>query len=426
VYSTIWALRACARKVDLSSIIDFHQFLNSAFVCSFNVKDFMFSETLNFKKKGLNMRKVTRIRRSVRAISPVISILLMIAIAVVASLVAYAWVMGYLDFATTKVGKAIQIQSVSNNPSPAAYVQNVGDSNVTLNSCYINGNLDALASAQINGVELAKSKTRSITEFTFADAFNAKQVTVKIVTSDGTSTEYTETFSGSTLGGTTPQLPQVLFVSAGTADGSPGSSNDPTPSYPTDLQVNDLILLQVTVRHPSTSIIVSTPSGFNLLYGPDSTGNGRQWIYYRFSTGSESGTLSIDVSGSVSTAARMYAFRNVALSSFTEDGVFLSNYGYTVYDQSVTTTGDKRLAVSFVYVTENYALDSFSGEEGTGYDWTEAVTEFEYDPSGGEDATIQLQIATMATVGTIDGGSYYMGSGNDASWGVRAFALIPG
>ncbi len=49
-----------------------------------------------------------------RAISPVIATLLMIAIAVVASLVTYAWVMGYMNFPTEKTGKAIQIQSVSN------------------------------------------------------------------------------------------------------------------------------------------------------------------------------------------------------------------------------------------------------------------------------------------------------------------------
>jgi flagellin-like protein len=37
-----------------------------------------------------------KIRKNVKAISPIISVLLMIAIAVVASLVVYAWVMGYI------------------------------------------------------------------------------------------------------------------------------------------------------------------------------------------------------------------------------------------------------------------------------------------------------------------------------------------
>lgn len=53
------------------------------------------------------MRKITKLRRSVRAISPIISTLLLIAIAVVASLVAYAWVMGYIGFSTSKAGNAL-------------------------------------------------------------------------------------------------------------------------------------------------------------------------------------------------------------------------------------------------------------------------------------------------------------------------------
>ncbi len=61
----------------------------------------------------MNFRKIKRnFRRNTKAISPVIATLLMIAIAVVASLVTYAWVMGYMGFTTDKTGKAIQIQSV--------------------------------------------------------------------------------------------------------------------------------------------------------------------------------------------------------------------------------------------------------------------------------------------------------------------------
>ncbi len=60
-------------------------------------------------------KSIRKFRRNMRAISPVIATLLMIAIAVVASLVTYAWVMGYMNFTTEKTGKAIQIQSVSDS-----------------------------------------------------------------------------------------------------------------------------------------------------------------------------------------------------------------------------------------------------------------------------------------------------------------------
>jgi flagellin-like protein len=73
-----------------------------------------------------------KVRRNVKAISPVISVLLMIAIAVVASLVTYAWVMGYIGFTSDKASKAIQIQSVANQEDGThVYLQNVGNSPVT-------------------------------------------------------------------------------------------------------------------------------------------------------------------------------------------------------------------------------------------------------------------------------------------------------
>ena len=75
-------------------------------------------------------KSIRKFRRNTRAISPVIATLLMIAIAVVASLVTYAWVMGYMSFTTNKTGLAIQIQSVSPgycHADAVIYVQNVGD-----------------------------------------------------------------------------------------------------------------------------------------------------------------------------------------------------------------------------------------------------------------------------------------------------------
>jgi hypothetical protein len=117
--------------------------------------------------------------------------------------------------------------------------------------------------------------------------------------------------------------------------------------------------------------------------------------------------------------ARMYAFRNVALSSFTEGGSFGSGTGQTINARSVTTTGDARLAVSFNFVNDDNVVNSFAGE--TGGNWIEAVNE--YTTTQGNDGCIQVQTATMATAGPINGGSYTM-SYTDP-WGVRAFALKP-
>ncbi|MCJ7655360.1 MAG: hypothetical protein MUO97_08715, partial [Dehalococcoidia bacterium] len=211
----------------------------------------------------------------------------------------------------------------------------------------------------------------------------------------------------------TGTLAQVKYIGAGTASGVTGN---PTPAYPAGLQANDLILLQVTVRDTSTT--PTTPSGWTLLYGPDSTGTGRQWIYYRFSSGGETGTITVTIGGTTCKIARMYAFRNVALSSFTEGGGFGSGSGATISAQTVATTDIRRLAVSFVFVNDNNAVDSFAGE--TGGDWVEAA---EFNTTQGSDGAVQLQTAIMAGGGTISGGSYTMSAADP--WGVRAFALIP-
>ena len=102
------------------------------------------------------MRNITKIRRSIRAISPVISILLMIAIAVVASIVAYAWVMGYLGFQTEKAGNQIQLQSWTSQGNLTIYVQNTGQGTVHLkqdSSVYVNDVLKNILQVDNQDVE---------------------------------------------------------------------------------------------------------------------------------------------------------------------------------------------------------------------------------------------------------------------------------
>ena len=101
------------------------------------------------------MRKITKLRHSIKAISPIISVLLLIAIAVVASLVVYAWVMGYIGGGTTKAGYAINIQSLSSaTGSLTIYVQNTGIGAVQLNptsAVYVNNTLETITSVTPTG-----------------------------------------------------------------------------------------------------------------------------------------------------------------------------------------------------------------------------------------------------------------------------------
>jgi flagellin-like protein len=143
-------------------------------------------------------KAIRKFRRNMRAISPVIATLLMIAIAVVASLVTYAWVMGYMSFTQEKTGRAIQIQSVT---ASAIYVQNVGDSAVsfgTTNAVFINsGAVSYSITYPISGASsLGKGETATITPPTGTTAFGtiSGTNTFKVTTTDGTFSQVTKTF----------------------------------------------------------------------------------------------------------------------------------------------------------------------------------------------------------------------------------------
>ena len=134
------------------------------------------------------------------AISPVIATLLMIAIAVVASLVTYAWVMGYMNFTTAKTGKAITIQSVSYNPTAnqfTIYVQNVGDSPVqfgTTDSVFINGNA-AAGTFNPNPLSNGATATSSAISTGITAGSGVQSVTIKVTTTDGTFAQITQQFT---------------------------------------------------------------------------------------------------------------------------------------------------------------------------------------------------------------------------------------
>ncbi len=134
------------------------------------------------------------LRKSLKGISPVLSVLMMIAVAVAASLVTYAWVMGYLNFTTSRVGKAIQIQSIGSNATGVLiFVQNVGDSSVTLerHGCvYVNGILQTDETISSNTNPLGKGNTATIS----TNYPDIGTVVVRVVTQDGAFTEATHTF----------------------------------------------------------------------------------------------------------------------------------------------------------------------------------------------------------------------------------------
>jgi FlaG/FlaF family flagellin (archaellin) len=145
-----------------------------------------------------------RIRRNVKAISPVLAVLMMIAVAIAGSLVVYAWVMGYIGLSTERSGQAIMIQSIANSGNDLlVYVQNVGEGMVQideLSSLYVN---DVLVSCTITGVtvsdEIASLNQGDTATLTYLDgaALPGQKVTAKVTTLLGTSAEKVDYPAGS-------------------------------------------------------------------------------------------------------------------------------------------------------------------------------------------------------------------------------------
>jgi archaeal type IV pilus assembly protein PilA len=136
-------------------------------------------------------KTIRKFRRNTRAISPVIATLLMIAIAVVASLVTYAWVMGYMNFTTNKTGLAIQIQSVSVT-AQTVYVQNVGSGSVSFAApcVFVDGAAVTVSSPIPTNVAAGTTVSFTIPAFTAG----SHTYTIKVTSQDGTFSQIDKNF----------------------------------------------------------------------------------------------------------------------------------------------------------------------------------------------------------------------------------------
>ena len=216
------------------------------------------------------------------------------------------------------------------------------------------------------------------------------------------------------------------YIDAGAAGDASGVAI--TPGYPATILADDLLLMHVWNRDPSAGTLTD-PTDWVTVFGPDVSTNSTMWILAKKATGSESGTVTVDIpsTGSNTFVARIYQFRDwlkdATWANNWEGGGLLNSVdtgdATNITHTAVTTTDVDRLAVAFVAVVDDNALDAFTGE--TGGDWTEPVAE--YTTITGTDGAIGLQVATLATAATLTGGSDAMAAADP--WQVRTFAIKP-
>jgi flagellin-like protein len=288
------------------------------------------------------MRRITRIKRSIRAISPVIATLLMIAIAVVASLIVYAWVMGYIGGTTIKASNSMLIQSTSHSPDSftVVYVQNVGQGTVQLQqtqSTYINSILRSIRGSDPTisaGMVTLSPETTAALKIYYPYTKNEK-LTIKITATDGTFAEYTTTASSeSTTGTFDDYVPQGQTPSPTPIGQTPsptpiGQTPSPTPigqtPSPTPIPGNAQVTFTVNPSgygtvSPTGTQTYTTGQSVSILATPN-TG-------YAFSSWGSTGTIAITNTLSSSTNAQM----NSA-------GIVTANFALAAGNKLVFTAG---------------------------------------------------------------------------------------
>jgi PKD repeat protein len=221
----------------------------------------------------------------------------MIAIAVVASLVAYAWIMGYIGGTTTKSGNAIQIQNESFTQAGnlIIYVQNTGQGTVHLkqdSSVYVNDVLQNILNADDKSVAsgaLIPINVGQTVKIEVNCPYHAGD-RIKVVTVEGTFMQTTGTSSsGSGPSGSSnpptasftlnPAAPNVgdsvTFTDTSTAgsgtinkwswsfgDGGTSTVQNPTHSYSTPVLITISLTVTDTNGKTSTSSLTLTVSNY--------------------------------------------------------------------------------------------------------------------------------------------------------------------
>ena len=234
-------------------------------------------------------------------------------------------------------------------------------------------------------------------------------------------------------------MPAPSFVAASNGTSVTTAGGNIAVLFSTSVSVGDIVIAHIVADATGNSItginvgtntqaLDGTANSMTLIGSWSHSGTtGTHWLYIGRAT-TTTPAASFAFSGGADMYMRLYAFTGVASGTALSDVLENSTAGSVTNAQgvsvainapSVTTLGVDRLALAFVAVNDDNALDPFTGESGG--DWTEAVAE--YAEANGTDAALGLQIATIASAGTISGGSDSMAASD--GWGVVGFALKP-
>lgn len=219
----------------------------------------------------------------------------------------------------------------------------------------------------------------------------------------------------------------IAYKSSGAGNGTETTSAALELVCPASVDANDILIAHII--HTGTSTGPSTPSGWDLLYGPANVGTtatARHWVFGKIAAGTEDGaTINFGTDGgSNGRAGRIYSFSGYVSGAIT-DVVPSASFSTTPHatdpqGPSVTTTVAGALAVACMCQDDDNSEEAIVGMSGGTWGGHVEYSNATWGPQG---IVLYLNVCTpTANPGTVSGGS--IAAANDEA-GTIGFEIRP-
>lgn len=195
------------------------------------------------------------------------------------------------------------------------------------------------------------------------------------------------------------------------------------PPFPATVDANDYAIMVVCAKAGTSIAIDSTPSGWTALFEDGSGSTQHIAVFGKLCDGTEDGAAAAITATYTGTSPRIggkiFTFSDVNTSSqIGANSTWVSASSATASPASLTTgTNDSLAIVAIGKNAQGVTMADSTGESGGDYT---AVAAW----AGGLTTGVGLQKASMATAGTISGGSIsFTGTGNTTLHNCIAFEL---
>jgi hypothetical protein len=198
-------------------------------------------------------------------------------------------------------------------------------------------------------------------------------------------------------------------------------------NVPCPATVNAGDVLIAILQYEGATVAPTDPGGIWVKLGASpylgDTSQFRMWIYGAIAAGTEDGTnvnfgSPANTNNRYGTIYRFTGARSDTIANVVGGIGFGTAFLAQIDDVGVTTPEADCLAVNIVGVQDDNAVAAFTGM--TGGTWAEAEAE-KLDTALTPDQCMQIQTATMASAGTINGGTQTMAASDP--WGVIGFYI---